>query len=343
MDQRKLISNFIICLSLTVSLSTFGKTLSVMSYNVQNLFDTKHDDGKNDYEFLPNSNKQKKKGCKSLKNSWYKKSCKKTNWTDEKLALKIKQIKKVVKHAGFPDILGLIEVENENVVSQLASGLGYDGIVTGNGLDKRGVDVALLYKKNSYFNFVSYKEVKIENTRSLLQVTFSKKKKRYHFFINHWPSQGSSSKRRLEVAQRLRSHLDKINKKDFVVMMGDFNTLDTDSPHPFRKGLNYDNRYMDLTDTIVKGNLSGTYFYTRKMAWSYFDRIFISKNLKKKFSNYKIIAPNFLTGAFEYRRKNSPYYGSRVVGIPKRYDFSAKRLDRLGFSDHFAVKVDLDI
>lgn len=342
MDQRKLIGFFIVITFL--SLSTYGKTLSVMSYNVQNLFDTKHDEGKNDYEFLPNKNKVKKKGCDSLKNSWYKKSCKKTNWTDEKLALKIKQIKKVVEFAQFPDILGLVEVENKNVVSMLANSLGYDGVVVGEGLDKRGVDVALLYKKNNKgFKFVSYNEVKIKNTRSLLQVTFSKNKTKYHFFVNHWPSQGSSSERRLEVAQKLRSHIDKISKKDSIIMMGDFNTLDTDKPHPFRKGLNFDDEYMDLTDKIVKGNLSGTYFYTRKMAWSFFDRIFISKNLKNKFSDYKIIAPNFLTGVFEYTRKNSPYVGSRVVGIPKRYDFKAKKKTRLGFSDHFAVFVNIKI
>lgn len=342
MDQRKLISFLIVTIFL--SLSTYGKTLSVMSYNVQNLFDTKHDKGKNDYEFLPNKNKFKKKGCESLKKSWYKNSCKRTNWTEKKLALKIKQIKKVVEYAEFPDILGLVEVENKNVVSRLAHSLGYDGIIVGEGLDKRGVDVALLYKKkNKGFKFISYNEVKIENTRSLLQVTFAKNKTKYHFFVNHWPSQGSSSQRRLEVAKRLRSYTDKINKKDFVIIMGDFNTLDTDKPHPFRKGLNFDDKYIDLSEKLIKGNLSGTYFYTRKMAWSFFDRIFISKNLKDRFSDYKIIAPNFLTGVFEYTRKNSPYVGSRVVGIPKRYNFKARKKPLLGFSDHFAVHVKIKI
>ena len=42
-----------------VCYSVSAKTISVMSYNVENLFDTVHDQGKEDYTYLPLSLKQK--------------------------------------------------------------------------------------------------------------------------------------------------------------------------------------------------------------------------------------------------------------------------------------------
>ena len=45
--------------------------LNVMFYNVENLFDTVHDEGKDDWSFLPNSLKEKKEQCKKIKNDYY--------------------------------------------------------------------------------------------------------------------------------------------------------------------------------------------------------------------------------------------------------------------------------
>ena len=32
--------------------------MKIMTYNVENLFDTQHDEGKNDFDFLPDSNRK---------------------------------------------------------------------------------------------------------------------------------------------------------------------------------------------------------------------------------------------------------------------------------------------
>ncbi|MCO4755188.1 MAG: hypothetical protein KC478_11955, partial [Bacteriovoracaceae bacterium] len=40
-------------MSLILSYGAFAKTVTLMSYNVQNLFDTTHDAGKDDYTYLP--------------------------------------------------------------------------------------------------------------------------------------------------------------------------------------------------------------------------------------------------------------------------------------------------
>ena len=49
--------SFIVCCAL-VGLTAFAQTgrvgmYSIGFYNLENLFDTQHDEGKNDYEFLP--------------------------------------------------------------------------------------------------------------------------------------------------------------------------------------------------------------------------------------------------------------------------------------------------
>jgi len=338
---------FLFLFLLLMSHDLFAKSFRVMSYNVQNLFDVQHDEGKNDFEFLPKSFKGKVKGCQKIKNDYYKKSCIKSNWTAKKLDLKLHQIKKVIALADYPEVIALSEVENENVVRMLAGIVGYKGVIVSKSLDARGVDVAFIYKseKSLGLKFVEKKEVKVKDTRSLLRLTFQeiKKKRRLHLFVNHWPSQGSPSKRRMMVSQKLEGMLTKLSKRDFVMIMGDFNTLDRDRPHPFHEGFNKSNSYIDLSKKRDRNSIPGSYFYGKEMAWNMFDRIFVSKNMKELVSDYKIISDQMLTGVYEYSYKKHPLYGSRIIGIPKRYNFRAKKKKHLGFSDHFPVIVKVNL
>ena len=71
-------------LALVFSFSLFagnGKlsSVSIMTYNVENLFDTIHDKGKEDYTYLPkvikDNSAEIQAYCKSLSKEHYKKSC----------------------------------------------------------------------------------------------------------------------------------------------------------------------------------------------------------------------------------------------------------------------------
>ena len=67
----------------------------VMEYNVENLFDCRHDSLKQDTEFLPGSVR---------------------NWTYSRFQDKVNKIGKVILAAGkeqVPDLVGLCEVEND--------------------------------------------------------------------------------------------------------------------------------------------------------------------------------------------------------------------------------------
>lgn len=109
-----------------------GETFVFAEYNVENLFDTVHCEGKQDADFTP-------QGA--------------YHWTHQRYRSKLRAIARVI--ASFSDdkpaaLVALCEVENDSVVRDLAertrlARMGYRYIVT-NSPDVRGIDVALLYQ-----------------------------------------------------------------------------------------------------------------------------------------------------------------------------------------------------
>ena len=74
-------------------------------YNVENLFNTTHDQGKNDYEFLPDGANE---------------------WTPDKYASKLHNMARVIAdmrqdNGVWHTVLGLAEVENREVVEDLVA------------------------------------------------------------------------------------------------------------------------------------------------------------------------------------------------------------------------------
>ena len=118
------------------SKASSGKQFQVYAvgfYNQENLFDTCHDAGKNDYEYLP------AKG-----------------WNGMKYTNKLKNMSRALADMGtdvLPNVgcafIGLAEVENANVLKDLtaqpplkARNMQFCHV---EGPDKRGIDCALLY------------------------------------------------------------------------------------------------------------------------------------------------------------------------------------------------------
>ncbi len=132
--------------------------ISLMTYNVENMFDTSHDEGKDDYTYLPQSLKkgalkdQVKKSCGALKAPVWRKECLELDWNDELLGIKMQQIGSVVRQiqtsrGNGPDILFMQEVENFNVFKQFVESqtpdAGYYGVLL-EASDPRGIDSAFL-------------------------------------------------------------------------------------------------------------------------------------------------------------------------------------------------------
>ncbi len=340
-----------------------------MSYNVENLFDIVHDEGKNDWTFLPSKIKGKKEACNKVKSSYRKKECLETDWDKDNLEVKIENIAKVVRRDDkLPDILALVEIENENVVAQLAKFLGYKKFVVSDSPDKRGIDLAILWKETDEVKFLSKKELVLKGeffkerpSRNILEVEFLiGKKEKLTVFVNHWPSLSNPTETRIIAANTLRERTQAIlkkNKNQNIMAVGDFNTIDKNFPHPFKTVLYKDELYADLHTTFsddksiswnIKNQMApGTYFYGREMTWNLLDRIFFSKNLLNKSGleidvpSYRIYSPSFITKTYEYRSKGKYLYGSTVKGTPFRAEHNSTSNRRAGYSDHFPLIVNL--
>jgi hypothetical protein len=128
-----------------------SQAFEIMFYNVHNLFDAEHDEGKNDWEHLPLSYPGKRENCLKIKVASFRKNCLETDWTDEKVELKLNQLAEAItsNRKDIPDLLGLAEIENEGVVARLAKKLGYEQLWVSNSPDERGIEVALLAKTPS--------------------------------------------------------------------------------------------------------------------------------------------------------------------------------------------------
>lgn len=340
----------------------------IASYNVHNLFDTKKDEGKNDWSFLAKDFPGKIEYCKTLTNKYYKQTCLDTNWNSKRLKRKFIAIKKMITK-GFsemPDIIALQEVENDNVVAELAEFIGYDLSYTTNSADRRGIDVAIMVKKNKSFQILNAIEHDVKGeflvkpTRNVIELVIAIGDEKLSVFSNHWPSQAAPSEVRVGVAKLVKEIVNERlqDPKHHVILTGDFNVINKDHPHPFKDVLEVgDNpminvhqkfkRSRKVSRDIKDAQPLGTYFYKRNMEWNVLDNFFASKNLRDgsgmeiDIESFRIVAPRFSKKDFLYdRNRKSSLYGAFIPGIPKAYNtkVSLKILDA-GYSDHFPVVV----
>ena len=78
--------------------SATATSVSIMTYNAENLFDTTHDEGKKDYTWLPLKVKQRSKEiqkyCASMRSEHYRRNCFELDWSEETLDAKIENLSK---------------------------------------------------------------------------------------------------------------------------------------------------------------------------------------------------------------------------------------------------------
>ena len=349
-----------------MSLSLHAKSVEIMSYNVENLFDAKHDEGKIDWSFLPKDTPGKKEACAKERVKYRKQECYDADWTEEKIEIKLSQIVDVVtkERKGTPDFLGLIEVENPEIVGRLGKKMGYENLEMTNSPDNRGVDVALLYKTSDDIKKISRAEhvVPVDYpSRNILEVEFTVGGLPLTIFVNHWPSLANPDSWRIKAAEVLANRVKEILAKTpnmSIVAMGDFNTIDTNNPHPFKTVLQKDNLFFDLveqykadksiSDADKKKLPEGSYYYPPKDQWNYLDHIFYTsaltdgKDLEIDIKTFEIYLPTFALKQIKKGMGSEDEKDIKVMMVPNRFDTSATTKEKMGFSDHFAVIVKLN-
>lgn len=296
-------------------------------YNLENLFDTEDDPTINDEEFLPTGKNQ---------------------WNEERYANKIKNMSRVIADmAGGVDILGVSEVENRKVLEDLVQSPKLKGkqyqIVHFDSPDRRGIDVALLYRNRAFKPFatnkISFNDPQDPEfrTRDILWVKGLYHGDTLHVAVNHWPSRrGGKEDKRLMAAALLRKAVDSvqaINPNAKIVIMGDLN--DDPTNKSVKKVLLAGGKINKLepgmlfntsADTFRKGY--GTLYY--RGAWNLFDQIIVSQSLLEGNStNYHYVNDSFMVYAAEYMRQHS----GEDKGAPFRtFSYGAYKN---GYSDHY--------
>ncbi len=343
--------------------------IEFMFYNVYNLFDNEKDQGKDDWTWLPSNYPGKSAQCKKIPQKHYRQECFETNWTTPYLKLKVAQLRKAITHnqrSMVPDILALCEVENKRIVQALAQSMGYDprAVISADSPDRRGIDVALVYRPSANLKYRSHREYRLPKnsdltkpTRNILEVEFTVGGDQQLFvYVNHWPSQGAPSPARIVAAKTLRKIIEgrmKTHPQANILAAGDFNTIPEDRPHPFHDELLESNvpgakladvhttflRHPKIPADVKKRLAPGTYYYTHGKTWNLLDRFFVNKNLfdgqglEFYLPSYRINNPKFLTRPWELRDGSN-----QTVMIPNRSNFKTLDPNEAGFSDHFGIR-----
>lgn len=324
------ILSFILITVLTSSNPVRIGMYGIAFYNLENLFDTIHDNGKNDYEFLPDGTNK---------------------WGKMKYENKLANMSKVLAELctdRLPKgaaIIGVSEIENRRVLEDLLKkpalkDRGYQ-IIHHEGPDRRGVDCAFFYNPR-FFKLESSRLVPYiypDNdttyaTRGFLLASGKMAGENLHVIVNHWPSRAAVSFYRELGGTQVRAIKDSILAADpdaKVIIMGDLNDDPKDksvsdalgAKHKIKDCGNHD-LYNPWWDMLYKTG-QGTLLYDGK--WNLFDQIIFTGNmLGKDRSTLKYYKNEVFLRDYLIQQEG------RFKGNPKRTHASGVWLN--GYSDH---------
>ncbi|WP_430812328.1 MULTISPECIES: endonuclease/exonuclease/phosphatase family protein [unclassified Carboxylicivirga] len=315
-----------------------GEEVVIGFYNLENLFDTIDAPDVRDEEFTPDGRKA---------------------WTQARYKAKLQHMAQVISSLSdtvgqeYPAIVGLCEVENRTVVEDLVKEKSLAGgdyqIVHQDSPDRRGIDVALIYRSD-LFNPETIKAIPLMiydaedssriYTRDQLLVSGLLGNEKIHLLVNHWPSRYGGEERsrplRKEAALLSRSIVDSLLALDEgakVLVMGDLN----DDPHNVsvkdvlrgrtRSELTGDDVYNPFARKHQAGE--GTLCYRGK--WNLFDQIILTQGLLGSEQGLRY------EDALVYSYAHLKVPEGKYKGYPFR-TYVGNRHDG-GYSDHFPVSV----
>lgn len=317
-----------------------NKTIRLVFYNVENLFDVYDDTTKNDDAFTPKGDNK---------------------WSERRYNHKLQKTAKTLIATGgweAPEIIGLCEVENKFVVKELCQktvlrDYKYE-IVHHESGDKRGIDVAMIYRPDKFEVLhhekivVKFPEKNARPTRDILYVKgIGIKQDTLHIFINHWPSRYgghlATDPKRMLAAKTLKAKVDSIytsNPKANIVLTGDFNDHPEDNSIIIGLEARHDTTALkdqELFNLMYEmRHTHGTHKFAGE--WGVLDMWIISTGLIKGYGNFQITerkaqifkAPWLLEDENVHlgKRPFRTYQGPKYIG---------------GFSDHMPIILDLKV
>ena len=303
-------------------------------WNVENLFDLVDDPGVEDEEFTPLGENR---------------------WDRERLRAKFHSLTRVLSEMNEgkgPDLLGLGEVENRNVLEQWRDTdleKFHYGYALHESPDERGIDLAVLYRRD-LFSLIAVRGHSISlgeesgPTRDVSVFTFTAAGDTLDCVLVHWPSRYGGREeteplriRAATVTRRVVDSLYSVRKNDDILLMGDFNDEPTNISvrETLQQGMQPEKpaeaeqfRLYNAMIAVDTDPDRGTYYYDGE--WNTLDQILLGRGLFRPegFAAVSHDASVFVRSFMreqEGEYKDSPYrtyVGDRYLG---------------GISDHFPV------
>ena len=305
-------------LYIALPFSAHTQTFRVAFWNTENLFAPQNDSLTNDDEFTPQGER---------------------HWTFKRYQEKLNGICKTIIALDSPIIIGMAEVESEQVMRDLCMGtslrrLNYK-FVHYDTPDPRGIDNALLYDSHRY-RLISSRPLylgdsnALQHTRhQLLAIGVTDDGDTLVTAICHLPSKlggGKATHIRNLMARQLRDTLDILRMQHpnaIVIAMGDFNA------DPYEDAMTKDfglpcAEWCNLMTDMPEGQGSHKY----QGAWSYLDQIIVSTSKHAQYSAH-VFCPDFLL------TNDARYLGQKPKRTYNGYRYQG------GISDHLPVYVDI--
>ena len=292
--------------------------LTLVELNCENMFDCQHDSLKDDVEWMPDGKRE---------------------WTSARYWRKLNHIGQEIlscQQEGVPDLVALVEVENDSCLFDLTRrsllrGAGYEYLMT-QSPDVRGIDVALLYQPMAFrpicYDYLDVTPLEgMRPTRDILYVKGETLKgDTLHIFVVHAPSRFGGEKQsrpnRQLVADRVMGVVRQLPAEAKIIIVGDFNDGATDPALRFME-----NGGMHNVTAKATGAHGAKATYRYQGVWQSIDHVFVSTALVDCIDKVFINDAPFL---LEEDKK----YG----GVKPLRTFNGYRYQR-GFSDHLPLVV----
>ena len=287
----------------TIAISACTETsppssVTVMAFNVQNVFDNIDAPGKDDKAYLPIGEKQAEAHiaeCNTIPVESWRDECLNLDWSDDaidhKLAVIAATIQQVNNGRG-PDIIALQEVENVDILERLRTEYladsGYLPAVLLEGTDARGIDVAFLTRLplagaptlHSLDLPQEYAD-RAGDTRGLLEATFEMPDgSLLTGFSVHFPAPFHPTDMREFAYEHLNAVRGQVPPGHNVFAAGDFNTTSIEND---REGMleRFIRPGWVVSNDHCEG-CAGTQYYSRDQSWSFLDMVVFAPSEKRQ-------------------------------------------------------------
>lgn len=306
-------------LFLLFAFSTFSSTaeksvVTIVSFNLENLFDTKDDpDNPHDDTYLPltekNNRTNHEQNCEeNTHTDWYKKQCIEMDWSQAVYEQKLENLATVINAMpSVPDVIVVPETENIDVLNDLVNvesirNLGYNTVQldTSDKPLSRGIDVGLLTRLPLHTDppvahtiDFGRDQDKCRATRDTLQVTLTLPDgEPLHIYGVHFPSGGNPVTCRIRAMMQLNELVSELPKDTLYLAAGDFNFNCNETPAEFfRRMLTLGKWYISPVAQQGCTAPGSSKFTDRRInfwhTWSFLDLILVSSTLSPTQSSTK--------------------------------------------------------